>query len=508
MPVSHRFILAGKSATSRESDIVTDKHTGRTFAHVALANRGHVEAAIAAGFAVARQPVIASFQRAAALTQLAAGIEKHARSFEKLLCIEAGKPLRDARAEIDRALITCRLAAEEATRINGEHLPLDSSSRTIDMQAMVKRVPVGLCSFITPFNFPLNLVMHKVAPAIACGCPFILKPAPQTPLTALLLGELLMTTGLPRGFFSVLPLRVEDASPLVADERIKLLSFTGSALVGWMLKSKAGKKKVVLELGGNAACVVDEHTDVDFACERITFGAFSQSGQSCISVQRLLVHASLYERIKRELVRRARKLVVGDPRREATFIGPLISEKDGDRVLEWIAEAKSGGAKVLCGGKRPASVARASRPGEWRSFVEPTILESTPRSSRLWREEVFGPVLTIESFDDFDDALASVNDSRYGLQAGVFTSDMQRAMRAWDVLEVGGVVINDVPSVRVDSMPYGGVKDSGLGREGVRSAIEEMTEQRLMLVRKRSNSPGLTQGGARTLKRRRSRRRR
>ncbi len=487
MPVAHRFILAGRFATSREIEAVTDKYTGKTFARVASPNRDHVESAIAEGFAVARQPVIPAFRRAAALAQLAAAVQKHARPFERLLCMEAGKPLRDARAEIDRALITCRLAAAEATCINGQYLPLDSSSRSIDMQGMVKRVPVGLCSFITPFNFPLNLVMHKIAPAIACGCPFILKPAPQTPLTALLLGELLMATDLPRGFFSVLPLHVEDAAPLVEDERIKLLSFTGSASVGWMLKSKAGKKKVVLELGGNAACIVDEGIDIDFACERIIFGAFYQSGQSCISVQRLLVHASLYEKVKRQLMRRAGKLVMGDPKRESTFVGPFISEKDADRVLEWINEAKRDGAKILCGGRRPAiKVAQALGGRLSPAFVEPTIVENPPRSSRLWKEEVFGPVLTMESFDDFNDALTSVNDSRYGLQAGVLTNDMRHALQAWDALEVGGVVINDVPSVRVDSMPYGGVKDSGLGREGVRSAIAEMTEQRVLLLRKRN----------------------
>lgn len=479
MPVSHRFILAGKPATSRQRDPVADKFTGKVFAHVDVPSPSHLEQAIAAGVAATgRSSEFPAFQRAQVLTALAASVEKHAREFERLLCLEAGKPLRDARAEISRGLITCRLASEEATRINGDYLPLDSSPRTFGHEAFIKRVPVGLCAFITPFNFPLNLVMHKIAPAIACGCPFILKPAPQTPLTALLLGESLLKAGLPAGFFSVLPLRVEDASPLVEDDRIRLLSFTGSASVGWMLKSRAGKKKVVLELGGNAACIVDEGVDIDFACERIIFGAFYQSGQSCISVQRLLVHASFYSRMQRELVKRARKLVVGDPKREATFIGPLISVNDADRVLEWIAQAKRGGARVLCGGKRP------TRNGEFNPYVEPTIVENPPRSSRLWQEEVFGPVLTIELFDDFDDALDSVNDSRYGLQAGVFTNNLRRALRAWDVLEVGGVVINDVPSVRVDSMPYGGVKDSGLGREGVCSAIDEMTEPRLMLVRR------------------------
>ena len=481
MALSHRFILAGKLTGSRVSDPVTDRYTGRTMARVAVPGRAHVEQAIAAGVkAEAAMNTMPAYQRGNVLHALADAITRRRREFERLLCTEAGKPLRDSRGEVDRALITCGLAAEAATRLDGEYLPLDISARSAGFEGFVRRVPIGLCSFITPFNFPLNLVMHKIAPAIACGCPFILKPAPQTPLTALLLGELLMETDLPKGSFSVLPLRVEDAAPLVEDHRIRLLSFTGSAAVGWMLKSKSGKKKVVLELGGNAACVVDAGADVAFACERLAFGAFYQSGQSCISVQRVLVHALIYERIKRDLVRRAKALKIGDPKREDTFIGPLITDKDADRVLEWIAEARRAGAKVLCGGRRPRRSAR------FNPFVEPTIVENPPRRSRLWREEVFGPVMTIEPFKDFEAALAAVNDSRYGLQAGVFTNDLGHAQRAWEALEVGGVIINDVPSTRVDSMPYGGVKDSGLGREGVRSAILEMTEPRVMVVRRRA----------------------
>jgi acyl-CoA reductase-like NAD-dependent aldehyde dehydrogenase len=485
MAAAHHFILAGKRTPARLSDIVIDKFSGRPAYRVAVPGSAHIDAAIAAGVS-AEQAMreMPSHVRASILLDLEAGIARRRRDFERLLCIEAGKPLRDARAEVDRALITSRLAADQAMRIGGKYMPLDNSPRSIGYEAVVRRVPVGLCSFITPFNFPLNLVMHKIAPAIACGCPFILKPAPQTPMTALLIGQLLMDrkSALPRGAFSVLPARVEDAAPLVEDDRIKLLSFTGSAAVGWMLKSKAGKKKVVLELGGNAACVVDAGADVQRVCERVTFGAFYQSGQSCISVQRLLVHESLYHQVKRELVRRAKSLKIGDPKREDTALGPLISENDADRVLEWIADARRGGAKVLCGGKRARS--GTTRRGACRAFVEPTIVDGPPRDSRLWREEVFGPVLTIDRFDDFNEALEQVNDSRYGLQAGVFTNNLDHARRAWDVLQVGAVVINDVPSVRIDSMPYGGVKDSGLGREGVHSAIEEMTEPRVMLTRR------------------------
>ncbi len=484
MAVSRRFILAGKPTTSRANDAVTDKFTGRTIARVAVPSAADVQRAIELGVkAEAAARAMPSYQRRDALLALAVAIEKRRTAFERLLCTEAGKPLRDSRAEVDRALATCRIAAEESTRIGGEVLPLDLSHRSAGFRGFVKRVPIGLCSFITPFNFPLNLVMHKIAPAIACGCPFILKPAPQTPLTALLLGELLTTIDLPAEFFSILPVRVEHASPLVEDDRIKMLSFTGSAEVGWMLKGKAGKKRVTLELGGNAACIVDADADARFAVERIIFGAFSQSGQSCISVQRVLIHRSLYQGMKRDLARRARSLVMGDPNHERTLIGPLISERDADRVKEWIAEAKRDGAKALRGSRTPAKVAHALEGRLRRVFVEPTIMENVARSSRLWREEVFGPVMMIEPFDDFEDALDVVNDSRYGLQAGVFTNSLKHAHRAWDVLEVGGVIINDVPSTRIDSMPYGGVKDSGQGREGVRSAIEEMMEKRLLVVR-------------------------
>jgi acyl-CoA reductase-like NAD-dependent aldehyde dehydrogenase len=336
-------------------------------------------------------------------------------------------------------------------------------------------VPIGPCSFITPFNFPLNLAAHKIGPAIAMGCPFVLKPAPQTPISAILLAEILAETDLPAGSFSVAPCDVADASALVEDERIKLLSFTGSAAVGWMLKSKAGKKKVVLELGGNAACIVDRNADLDLAAQRITFGAFYQSGQSCISVQRLFVHEAIHDDMKRRLIAGASQLKAGDPRDESTFLGPLISERDVQRIDLWVQEAVQAGAKILCGGRRP--------PNQAGPFYEATIVENVPRHVKLNCEEVFGPAMTIEPFKHFDDACAAANQSRYGLQAGVFTQTLSHALHAWNELEVGGVIINDVPSTRVDNMPYGGVKDSGLGREGVRYAMQEMSEIRLMVLK-------------------------
>jgi acyl-CoA reductase-like NAD-dependent aldehyde dehydrogenase len=332
-------------------------------------------------------------------------------------------------------------------------------------------VPIGPVSFVTPFNFPYNLVAHKMAPAIAAGCPFVLKPAEQTPIGALVLGEVLAECDLPAGAFSILNVPRDEAARFSEDERLKLLSFTGSDRVGWMLKGNAGKKPVVMELGGNAACLIDGDADVADAVDRLVFGAFYQSGQSCISVQRVQVHRDVYDAVKSRLVEKVETLRGGDPRDPETFIGPLISEDDARRVVEWMEEAEARGAVRLTGGQRDGAV------------VRPAVLENVPHDCRLYREELFGPAVVIEPFDDFDQALALINESRYGLQAGLFVRDIGKIRKAWDVLDVGGVIINDVPSFRVDHMPYGGVKDSGLGREGVRYAIEDMTEIRLLAIR-------------------------
>jgi acyl-CoA reductase-like NAD-dependent aldehyde dehydrogenase len=336
---------------------------------------------------------------------------------------------------------------------------------------MYKRVPIGPCSFISPFNFPLNLAAHKIAPAIAAGCPFVLKPASLTPIGALLIGEVLAETDLPQGAFSILPTPREGAEQLTRDPRLKLLSFTGSPDVGFKLKQQAGEKPVVLELGGNAAVIIDEDADLDDAVERTVFGAFYQSGQSCISVQRILVHEKVYAAFESKLVAKTRALKLGDPKLEDTFIGPLISEKEALRLEGWVKQALKRGARLLCGGGRDGVMHEA------------TLLADVPKDEPLVCQEAFGPVAVLSRFSDFDAALEEVNDSAYGLQAGVFTRDLYRAQRAWDELEVGGVIIGDVPSFRVDNMPYGGVKQSGLGREGVRSAIEHMTEVRMLVLR-------------------------
>jgi acyl-CoA reductase-like NAD-dependent aldehyde dehydrogenase len=470
---TYPYYLANRAVAANTDLEVLDKYSGKRATRTAFADAATVRKAIVAAHRAA--PAMAALPHDARRDVLEHCVAQFTKRHEELalaLCIEAGKPIKDARGEVTRLIDTFRIAAGEATRLGGEVVDLEISKRTRGYRGMVKRVPVGPCAFITPFNFPLNLVAHKVAPAIAAGCPFVLKPAAKTPVGALIIGAVLAETDLPKGAFSILPCSNEDAGLLVEDERIRMLSFTGG-LVGWELKARAGKKKVVLELGGNAACIVDDEPglDLDAVVERIVFGAYYQSGQSCIGVQRIFAHRKVYEPLRRKLKAAVGKLRMGDPRDEKVFIGPMIDEDAARRVESWIRAAKKGGAKVLAGGGRKGNM------------LEATLVENVPHGSDLYRKEAFGPVAGIEAFDDFDDALARVNDSDFGLQAGVFTGRLAHAMRAWDVLEVGGVVVGDVPSFRVDNMPYGGVKDSGLGREGVRYAMDDMTEQRLLVIR-------------------------
>lgn len=467
------FYLANRAASGGAEIEVLDKAAaaGRVAARVVRADAAAVERALAAGrAAVPAMGRVPAYQRRDVLLHVVEQLGVRAAEFQEALIVEAGKTIRDARGEHQRAMDTFRLAAEAATRIGGEFQPLDISARAAGAACVWRRFPVGLCSFITPFNFPLNLVAHKIAPAIACGCPWVLKPALRTPISALLLGEILAGLDLPEGAFSVLPCEHDDATPLVEDERIKLLSFTGSTAVGWQLKARAGKKRVALELGGNAACIVDETADLARAAERIPFGAFYGNGQSCISVQRILIHRSHYDTLRARLVSAARALPAGELRDERTFLGPLISEDDARRIEAWIAEAVAGGARVLCGGGRKGA------------FFEATLLENVDPRSKVSCQEVFGPVATLTAFDSFAEALQIANASTYGLQAGVFTNSLRHAWQAFGELEVGGVVINDVPSFRVDSMPYGGTKDSGVGREGVDFAIEEFTEIKALIL--------------------------
>jgi len=470
---SYPLFLANRPATTAGGLSVTNKFTGQVVSQVSRADRAVIEAAISAAAgardACRRMP---AFQRAAVLRHLAERLRQRADEFAHILAVEAGKPIKDARGEVGRAIETFGLAAEEATRIRGEYLPLDSSQRARGYEAIWKRVPVGVCAFISPFNFPLNLVAHKLAPAIAVGCPWVLKPASRTPISALSLGEILAETDLPAGAFSILPCGRRDADPIIDDDRIKLISFTGSPEVGWALKARSGKKKVVLELGGNAGCIVDRDVNAEETVRRLVFGAFYQSGQSCISVQRVFLHAEIYETFKSQLIAAAEKLRWGDPLLEQTFLGPLISDEAACRVETWVNEALARGARLLCGGRRHGVC------------YEATLLENVPDDCPVSCREVFGPLAILEPFSDFASACRRLNASPYGLQAGVFTNKLDAVLHAFDELEVGGVIINDVPTFRADSMPYGGVKDSGMGREGVRFAIEELSELRLLVLRR------------------------
>ena len=451
---------------------VVDKFTDEVVSHVALADGRVLDQAIAAA-ADAAVPMrrFGAWQRKAVLKHLLGRCEERRDELADVLVVEAGKPIQFAKAEVARLLDTVELAAEESTRILGEVLPLDTTQRGAGYRGMWQRVPVGPCGFITPWNFPLNLVAHKIAPAIACGCPFVLKPASYTPISALILGEILAETDLPPGAFSILPMRSSDASALAEDERIKKLSFTGSASVGWDLRDRARKKHVTLELGGNAAVIVDRDADIDDAIKRCVFGGYYQSGQSCISVQRIYVHRDVYDSFRDKFVAAVRGLVVGNPRDEETFVGPIISEDDAKRIEQSIQSAVANGGRLLCGGGRQGRL------------VDPAVLEEVSQNAEASCEEIFGPVTLLYPFTDFDQALAAVNDSHYGLQAGVFTRDIGKIQKAWDELDVGGVMINEVPSWRADQMPYGGSKDSGLGREGLRWAIESMTDVRLLVIR-------------------------
>lgn len=468
------YYLANQPVFANEALEVTDKFTGEVATRVALADAKAIDAGIAAAHdareAMAKVP---PYQRRDVLMHCVKRFQERADELALALCIEAGKPIRDARGEVSRLVDTFREGAEEATRQGGEVLNLEISARARGYRGMTKRVPIGPCSFISPFNFPLNLAAHKIAPAIATGCTWVLKPASFTPIGALIIGEVLAETDLPRGTFSILPAHRGGAELFTTDPRLKLLSFTGSPKVGWDLKAKAGAKKVVLELGGNAACVVDEdqRDRLDHVVSRLVTGAFYQSGQSCISVQRILAHEAIYDELRTRLVTATRALVSGDPKQEATFIGPMISEPEASRLDGWIQSALRAGGKLLCGGQRKGTM------------LEATVLEDVPKTEPLVTEEAFGPVVVLSRVKSYEAALAEVNETKFGLQAGVFTNDLHRAMRAWDVLEVGGVLINEVPSWRVDNMPYGGVKDSGLGREGVRYAMEDMTEVRLLVVK-------------------------
>ena len=475
MAAEFPFYLEGRPAESAQPLDVRNPFDNSLVARTWLAGDAEFDrAADACVRAADAMRALPAYERAAILMRTSAEILSRQDAIAAILAGEAGKPIKDARIETERAAMTFHVAADEARRLGGEVVPMDLAAHGAGRFAVVRRVPVGPVAAISPFNFPLNLTAHKIAPAIAAGNPLVLKPATKTPLSAITLAELVVRAGLPREAISVLPMARTTGDRLVTDERFKLLTFTGSPAVGWDMKARAGKKKVILELGGNAAVIVDASADLEFAATRIAAGGFAFAGQSCISVQRVYVHASHYDEFAARVVKLVERLEVGDPMDPATDIGPMIDEGEAERIDAWVGEAVSAGATVLTGGKRLGG-----------PLYAPTVLANVPRDARVCAQEVFAPLIALFPFESFEAAVTEVNRSTYGLQAGVFTADLEHAMTAFDRLEVGGVMVNEVPTWRIDNMPYGGVKDSGLGREGPRYTIEEMTEPRLLVINRR-----------------------
>jgi len=474
MTTSFPVFLAGEWVETAAELPVTSPYDGRTVARTWLAGDADLERAVEA--AVAATPImrdLPAYQRADILVAVSSRLAVEREPIARIIAQEAGKPLRDALIEVDRATMTFQIAAEEAKRVpgSGEVIPFDLARHGVGRLAMTRRVPVGPVAAISPWNFPLNLVAHKLAPAVAAGNPIVLKPATKTPLSALTLARCLSDAGVPPGGLSVLPMPRPLGDRLVTDDRFKLLTFTGSPPVGWSMKERAGRKRVILELGGNAGVIVDETANIPHAAERVVSGGFTLAGQSCIAVQRVYVQRRVFDPFVRELLGRLRALKHGDPEDPETELGPMIERDELDRIDAWIAEAVQGGARILTGGARLTD-----------AIYAPTVLTNVSPDAKVCAQEVFAPLVVVEPYDELDQALGALNASAFGLQAGIFTAQLDRMLRAFDVIEAGGVLVNDVPTYRIDHMPYGGVKDSGLGREGPRYTIEEMTELRLLVV--------------------------
>ncbi len=472
-----KFLVGGAWRASSETKFVINPYSNTVVGEVYQASSQDIDDAIqAASTAFKKTRQLQSYERADILSCISSHLEADKEKFARLITAETGKPITFSRSEVDRSVFTFQYAAEEAKRMEGSVLPLDLAMHASNRFGIVQRFPLGVVGAITPFNFPINLVAHKVAPAIAAGNSFILKPSSNAPMTALLLGEIILKSGYPTEAINIIPCSGNKADQLVADERVKLISFTGSPAIGWPLKTKAGKKSVVLELGGNAAVIVDKGTDLPPAVKRIASGAYGNAGQSCIAVQRVYVYKEQYQSFLDELVVESKAIKVGDPADEATVVGPMIDEASAKKVEEWITEAVRGGARILCGGKRHGAV------------LDPTVIVDVKHDMKISCHEVFAPVVTVAPFDSFEQAVEMANNSAFGLQAGVFTNDFSHVLYAYKTLEVGGVIINDYPTFRIDHMPYGGVKDSGFGREGIKYAIEEMTESKLLVVNQQSAS--------------------
>jgi glyceraldehyde-3-phosphate dehydrogenase (NADP+) len=471
MAKSYPIYLAGEWVESDEPLEVANPFTGEVIGTTWQASREQLDCAITAAervFGTLRSMPV--YERVSILNGLADKMREHRNTIARTIALEAGKPIREAEVEADRGIFTVQTAAEEAKRIGGEVMPLDLLPSSKGRFGIVRRFPVGPIAGISPFNFPLNLALHKLAPALASGNPIVLKPPSRDPLTMLLIAQLIDELDLPDGAVSVLPMSRDVGDAMVEDDRFKLLSFTGSPDIGWDMKRRAGRKKVVLELGGNAGVVVDDNADLAFAAQRARVGAFSYAGQVCISVQRIFVHEGVYDEFRALLIQETDRMVLGDPLDRATDLGPMIDEKAATRSQKWIDDAVAAGATVLTGGK-----------AEGR-FLRPTIIENAPREAFVCSREAFAPLVTLFPVNSFAQAIAEVNDSIYGLQAGIFTNDLEKALYAFENVEAGGVILNDIPTYRIDHMPYGGVKDSGLSREGIRYAIEDMTEMRLLVI--------------------------
>jgi len=468
----HPIYLAGRWVDSPEPLVIDNparpgEPAGATYSATPEQYEEAVQAAVRA-FEVTRK--LPAYERGRILREISAGIKARREELGTLIAAEAGKPIRDALVEVDRAVITFRLGAEEAERMTGEMIPLDLMASSKGRVGITRRFPIGPIAAISPFNFPLNLAAHKVSPAIAAGCPVVLKPPSKDPLVMLAVGEIIDAAGIPEGMVSILPMSRELGDRMVSDERFKLLTFTGSPAVGWKMKERAGKKKVVLELGGNAGVIVDRSADLDWAVKRIITGAFAYSGQVCISVQRMFVHEDVWDEFMPRFLAAAAALKQGDPADPTTDVGPMVDEKNALRTQAWVDEAKAMGGKVLLGGTASGT------------FFPPTVLTDVPFGAQVCSAEAFAPLVVAFKFRAIGEAIAAVNDSFFGLQTGVFTNDLGAAWESFNELEVGGVIINDIPTYRIDHMPYGGVKDSGLGREGLRWSIEDMTELRIMVL--------------------------
>jgi acyl-CoA reductase-like NAD-dependent aldehyde dehydrogenase len=467
---STKIFLAGEFIETNKTLKIYYPYNGDLFATTYKAGDDYLDEAIKAALSVRYQLTnLPLYKRAEILWQIRSRMIELRETFARTISAESGKPIKNARAEVDRSISIFTVAAEESKRLPKEYIALDWTQAGEGREGLVKYFPVGLVAGISPFNFPLNLAVHKIAPAIAAGCPVILKPSSLTPLSTLLLATLIAETDIPKGAISILPMDRETGNKLVTDDRISMLSFTGSPEVGWKMKEQSGKKKVVLELGGNAGVIISDECDLNVAINKCVISGFNFAGQTCIHAQRIFVQERVFEKFVSGFVKGVKNLVIGDPASEDTDMSVMIDEENAQRVEAWVNEAVEAGAEVLTGGKRI------------KNLVEPTVMTNTNNSMKICNQEVFGPVVTIESYSGFEEAIKMINETRFGLQAGVFTNRISEMNKAFNDLEVGGVILNDGPSFRSDHMPYGGIKDSGLGREGVKYAIYDMLEPKILV---------------------------